>query len=79
MTKLYNALIEVETEGDLPRRFKWRNTWREVRAVYERSVLQADWWRQEVNRAHFSVECEGLEQYEIYRQGDQWFLERVWD
>lgn len=79
MTKLYHAPIEVETSDGQPHRFKWRNQWHEIKTIYGRSTVQSDWWRQEVNRAHYSIECEGLALYDIYRQGDGWFLERVWD
>ncbi|HEV3311514.1 MAG TPA: hypothetical protein VG815_13460 [Chloroflexota bacterium] len=79
MTKLYHAVIEVETADGQPRRFRWRNRWREIRTVYERSVVQADWWRREVNRAHYSIQCDDMGEFDIYRQGDRWFLERVWD
>jgi hypothetical protein len=79
MTKLYHAPIEVETTDDQPLRFKWRNRWRDIKTVYEHSVVQAEWWKQEVNRTNYSIQCEGLEEFDIYRQGDRWFLERVWD
>lgn len=79
VTRVYHAPIEVEVVDGRLRRFKWRSQWRDIKTVYERSVLQADWWRQEINRTHYSIECGGLEQYEIYRQGERWFLERVWD
>jgi hypothetical protein len=79
MTKLYNTPIEVVTENGLPSRFQWRKRWRTIRAVNERSQLRADWWHTEINRAHYSVECDDLELFEIYRQGDRWFLERIWD
>lgn len=79
MTKLYHAPIEVEIDGDQLMRFKWRNTWHEIEDVYEHSVLQADWWKQEVKRTSYSIRCVGLEEFDIYRQGDRWFLERVWD
>lgn len=79
LTRLYHTPIEVETVGDQPQRFKWRNRWREIKAVHERSVVQAEWWRQEVKRNYYSIQCEELEEFDIYRQGGQWFLERVWD
>ncbi|GEM_PF-1993245 len=79
MTKLYNTPIEVETAEDLPCRFKWRNRWREIKAVHERSVVRSDWWKQEISRSSYSVECDDLELFDLYRQGDHWFLERVWD
>ncbi len=79
MTKVYHAPIEVESHDGKPQRFKWRDRWHVIRTVYERSVVQSDWWRQEIERSHYSIECDGLELFEIYRQGDRWFLERVWD
>jgi len=79
MTKLYHAPIEVVTADGRPSRFRWRGHWHAIRAVYERSFVQAEWWKQEVSRASYSVQCEDLEEFDIYRQGDQWFLERVWD
>jgi hypothetical protein len=79
MTKVYHARIEVEAIDGRPRRFKWRDEWKEVRTVYERSMVRSEWWRDEVSRTHYSLECDGLELYDIYRDGDRWFLERVWD
>ncbi len=34
---------------------------------------------QEVSRRYYKVECEDLGVYEIYRERDQWFLERLYD
>ncbi|HZT97922.1 MAG TPA: hypothetical protein VFB34_13900 [Chloroflexota bacterium] len=79
MTKLYHAPIEVEAVDGRLRRFRWRNRWRRILTVHERSIVQADWWRQEIERVHYSIECDELELFDIYRQGEQWFLERVWD
>jgi hypothetical protein len=79
MTKLYHAPIEVQTVEDRPSRFKWRGRWRQIKTVQEYSVVQAEWWRREVSRTHYSIQCEDLEEFDIYRQGEKWFLERIWD
>lgn len=84
MTRVYNVPIEVEcsespTREQLPRRLRWRAGWRTICAVHECSLVQSDWWRQEVSRRSYTVECEDCELYDIYCQGDRWYLERVWD
>jgi hypothetical protein len=79
MTKLYHAPIEVITSAGRPVRFFWRGRWHRITMVAERSLVQAEWWKKEVARAYYSIQCEGLEEFDIYRQGNQWFLERVWD
>jgi hypothetical protein len=80
MTRVYsNTPIEVHCDDGLPQRFKWRDRWRHIVAIREHSLAQWEWWHQEVSRRHYAVECEGLEEYEIYQEGDRWFLERVWD
>jgi len=79
MTKLYHTPIEVVTADGLPSRFRWRGRWYAVRTVNEQSRVQAEWWKEEVSRTHYSIQCRDLEEFDIYRQGDQWFLERVWD
>ena len=79
MTKLYHAPIEVVMSNGRPVRFRWRDRWHTIKTIRERSLIQAEWWKQEVNRAHYAVQCEDLEEFEIYRQGHRWFMERVWD
>ena len=79
MTKLYFEPITVECDGDRPRTFIWRRKAHPVTAVLKRWIVQVDWWRQEISRQYYKVECENLGTYEIYRERGGWFLERLYD
>lgn len=79
MTRLYFEPIRVECEGDQPRVFLWRHRIHRVTAVLKRWIVRVDWWRQEVYRQYYQVECDNLGTYEIYRERDGWFLERLYD
>ncbi len=79
MTKLYFEPIKVECdEGDRPRLFFWRSHAHRV-SVLKRWIVCVDWWRQEVSRQYYRVESDDLGMYEIYRERDRWFLERLYD
>ena len=79
MTRLYFEPITVECEGDRPRAFTWRRRVHRITSILRRWIVQADWWRQEISRQYYKVECENLGTYEIYRERDRWFLERLYD
>lgn len=79
MTKLYFEPITVECEGDRLRSFIWRQRAHRITAVLKRWIVQVDWWRQEITRQYYKVECENLGTYEIYREREGWFLERLYD
>lgn len=79
MTKLYFEPITVECEGDRPQTFTWRNSVHRITTVLKRWIVRVDWWRQEVSRQYYKVECEGYGTYEIYQERDLWFLERLYD
>lgn len=79
MTKLYHSPIEVVIANNRLRRIRWRGRWHAVKTVRERSIVRAEWWKEEVNRTQYSIQCEDLEEFDIYRQGDRWYMERVWD
>jgi hypothetical protein len=42
-------------------------------------VVRVDWWRQEIARQYYKVQCDNLGTYEIYQERDGWFLERLYD
>jgi hypothetical protein len=79
MTRLYFEPIGVELDGEQPRAFTWRRRRHCINAVLKRWVVRADWWRQEISRQYYQVECEDRGIYEIYRERDRWFLERLYD
>jgi plastocyanin len=79
MTRLYFEPITVECEGGQPASFLWRRRAHRVTAVLKRWMVQVEWWRQEVVRQYYKVECEDRGTYEIYRERDGWFLERLYD
>ncbi len=79
MTKLYFEPICVELANGQPHVFIWRHRGHRVTAVLKRWIVRVDWWRQEVFRQYYKVECENLGTYEIYRERDGWFLERLYD
>lgn len=79
MTKLYFEPIIVKCEGDHPQAFTWRRKVHHVTRVLKRWIVRIDWWRQEVSRQYYKVECENLGTYEIYCEADGWFLERLYD
>lgn len=79
MTRLYFEPIVVECEDGQPRVFTWRHRAHRITAVLKRWIVQVDWWRQEVARQYYKVECENLGTYEIYCERDHWFLERLYD
>lgn len=79
MTKLYLTPITVQAQGDLPRSFVWQNHRHLIARILKRWVVRVDWWRQEVLRYYYQVECSEGGLYEIYRERDGWFLERLYD
>ncbi|HLJ69330.1 MAG TPA: DUF6504 family protein [Chloroflexota bacterium] len=79
MTKLYFEPITVECDGDRPRTFIWRQKAHLVTAILKRWIVQVDWWRQEISRQYYKVQCENLGTYEIYCERGGWFLERLYD
>ncbi len=79
MTKLYFEPITVERDGDQLQTFTWRHKVHPITAVLKRWIVRVDWWRQEISRQYYKVECENLGTYEIYCERDGWFLERLYD
>lgn len=79
MTRLYFEPIRVRCEGENPITFIWRQSRHRIIAIPRRWVVRIDWWRQEVIRQYYKVECEDLGTYEIYRERGLWFLERTYD
>ncbi|GAC1631705.1 MAG: hypothetical protein NVS4B9_23980 [Ktedonobacteraceae bacterium] len=79
MTRLYFEPISVEREGDHLRSFTWRHRGHHITAVLKRWIVCADWWRQEVSRQYYKVQCDNLGTYEIYCERGGWFLERLYD
>jgi hypothetical protein len=79
LTRLYFEPIEVDLADGQPRTFHWRRRPHRITSVLKRWIVRVDWWRQEVSRQYYKVECEGLGMYEIYRERDKWFLERLYD
>ena len=79
MTRLYFEPIEVECRDGRPRTFTWRRRGHDITAVLKRWIVCADWWRQEISRQYYQVQCENLGIYEIFCERDRWFLERLYD
>jgi hypothetical protein len=79
MTRLYFEPIAVECHGDHPHTFVWRQNVHRITSILKRWIVCVDWWRQEVSRHYYKIECENLGTYEIYRERDGWFLERLYD
>ncbi len=79
MTKLYFEPITVEFHNDHPRLFVWRKNIYRITAVLKRWMISVDWWRQEISRQYYTVECDDLGTYDIYRDTQGWFLERLHD
>jgi Family of unknown function (DUF6504) len=80
MTRLYFEPIDVRSEDGRPSVFIWRSHAHRITAVLKRWIVCADWWRQEISRYYYRVQCENLGTYEIYREfHGRWFLERVYD
>lgn len=79
MTRLYFEPIDVTVTDGQPRSFRWRRQPHTVTAVLKRWIVRVDWWRHEISRQYYKVECEGLGTYEIYREREGWFLERLYD
>jgi hypothetical protein len=79
MTKLYFERIEVRCEEGRLRSFVWRRRVHRITTILKRWIVRVDWWRQEVARQYYKVECDDLGTYEIYRERDSWFLERMYD
>jgi hypothetical protein len=87
MTRLYFEPITVECDAEgtdpstmgRPRSFIWRGKAHRITTVLKRWIVRADWWRQEVSRQYYKVECDNLGTYEIYQERDAWFLERLYD
>jgi plastocyanin len=79
MTRLYFEPIAVECEGGRPRTFIWRDRAHRITTILKRWIVRAEWWRQEVARYYYKVECEGFGTYEIYSERGGWFLERLYD
>jgi Family of unknown function (DUF6504) len=79
MTKLYSEPISVYCRQDVPASFVWRRQRHHITAILKRWIVQVDWWRQEISRQYYKVECEGLGTYEIYHTPEGWYMERVYD
>jgi hypothetical protein len=79
VTKLYFEPITVECEDGRPRSFIWRSSVHSISAIVRRWIVRMDWWRQEVSRQYYKVECDNLGTYEIYSERGRWFLERLYD
>lgn len=79
MTKLYLTPIEVDVRAGHPHSFVWQHRLHRITIVLKRWVVRVEWWRQEVVRQYYQVECEGQGLYEIYREQGKWFLERLYD
>jgi plastocyanin len=79
MTRLYFEPIAVQCEGERPHAFTWRGRLHRVTTILRRWVVRVEWWRQEIVRQYYKVECENLGTYEIYCEHDRWFLERLYD
>ena len=87
MTRLYFEPITVHLEdgpeGTRPLTFTWRHRVHHVTTVLKRWIVRVDWWRQEIARQYYKVECDNLGTYEIYCErhpkGTRWFLERLYD
>lgn len=79
MTKLYFEAIVVECREGQPSAFTWRRNVHHIRTILKRWVIRVDWWRQEISRRYYKVECDNLGVYEIYRERDRWYLERLYD
>ena len=79
MTRLYFEPITVECTDGRPQTFVWRQRLHHVTTVLKRWIVCADWWRQEIARQYYQVECENLGTYEIYQEHDRWILERMYD
>lgn len=79
MTKLYFEPIEVRWADGGPQTFTWRRQIHPIIAVLKRWIVCVEWWRQEVSRQYYQVQCENLGTYEIYRERGHWFLERLYD
>ena len=62
-----------------PRSFVWRGKAHRITTILKRWIVRADWWRQEISRQYYKVECDNLGTYEIYQERDGWFLERLYD
>ena len=79
MTRLYFEPITVTWEDDRPLTFIWRSQAHRITAVLKHWVVRVDWWRQEIARQYYKVQCDNLGTYEIYQERDSWFLERLYD
>lgn len=83
MTRLYFEPITVVCEEDHPRSFTWRGKVHRITTILKRWMVRVEWWRREIARQYYKVECEHLGTYEIYcerhPEGTRWFLERLYD
>ncbi|GAC1639130.1 MAG: hypothetical protein NVS4B2_28500 [Chloroflexota bacterium] len=79
MTKLYFEPIAVDYREGRPQAFTWRRNVHPITTILRRWIVRVDWWRQEVCRQYYRVECENLGTYEIYHDHSGWFLERLYD
>jgi hypothetical protein len=79
MTRLYFDPIIVTVEDGRPRSFVWHRSVHPISAVLKRWIVRVDWWRQEIARQYYKVQCENGGTYEIYREHDRWVLERLYD
>ena len=79
MTKLYFEPISVREENGNLLSFTWRRRIHRITVILKHWIVRVDWWRQEVSRQYYKVQCDNLGTYEIYRERDEWFLERLYD
>lgn len=64
-----------------PTRFRWQQQTHPVAAIHRQWRVNIDWWRQQVWRDYFKLTTKtGLLVIIFYdKQGDQWFLQRLYD
>lgn len=79
MTRLYYEPIKVTCEGDRLLTFTWRHKVHRISTTLKRWIVRVEWWKREIVRDYYKVQCEDLGTYEIYQEQGRWFLERLYD
>lgn len=81
MTRLRQALLAVEADGENPRRLGRNGDWDEVETVLDSWRDAGCWWQGEEEKIFFRL-CTGRGRIlEIYRRADSgdWYLYREYD
>ena len=72
--------VKKDSKGE-PVAFSYNGKLENVRRIWKRWRVSADWWREEVIREYFQIETNSSVICDIYHDllRKRWFLQRIYD